>query len=287
MDGSARREIAVTHGIEYAVHDGVKLTGDFFRPKGAGLCPVLVAVHGGAFYKGNSKYFHDWGEWLALRGIAVFSINYRLVRGAENKYPAAITDVRSAVQFVRAESADMQVDPDRIGMMGASAGAYLTAMTALAHDAAPFAGRYPSDKHAKVAAGIKVAIPICGVYDMLTGWEHDQLTRPLDKTTEGFLGTTPMEDRQKYFEASPISYSTLKHSADVSFLVSWGTEDDVVDWSEQSMPLVKALKRANYFVRIVPVPAAPHFWIYGPVEEPHSPNEFFAPKLLRFLNERL
>ncbi|HEV8260489.1 MAG TPA: hypothetical protein VGQ19_07030, partial [Burkholderiales bacterium] len=70
-------------------------------------------------------------------------------------------------------------------------------------------------------------------------------------------------------------------------LVSWGTDDDVVDWRTQSLPLVTALKQAGYYVRIVPVQAAPHFWMYDPIEEPHGHAAFLAPKLLRFLGERL
>ena len=100
-------DVSLTEDIAYATHDGTRLMGDYLRPKTEEICPIVIAVHGSAFYKGNSKYFHNWGTWLAARGIAVFSIHYRLVKGTANRYPAAIADVRAAVQFVRGEAASL------------------------------------------------------------------------------------------------------------------------------------------------------------------------------------
>jgi acetyl esterase/lipase len=255
--------------IEYAVHDGSKLTGVFYRPEAARNCPVLVAVHGGAWKGGDAKQFQHWGPWFASRGTALFSIEYRLVQGERNRYPAAVDDVRAAVKYVRANASRLGIDPQRVGLIGASAGGHLSALVALT-------GETP----------VKVVVGVCGVYDLLAQWHHDQIARPRDQQAEIFLGVSPMENRQRYFEASPISYATV-HANKTSFLLSWGTDDDVVDWETQSQPFVTALKQAGYYVRIAPVPAAPHFWLYDPIDEPHSFAGFLAPKLWRFLSERL
>jgi acetyl esterase/lipase len=273
-------------GMQYAVHDGVSLTGDFYKPAGDAISPVIVAVHGGAWKVGDVTDFQYWGPWLASRGMAVYSIHYRLVRGEHNRYPAAVFDVRAAVQFVRANAKRLVVDPRRIALMGASAGAHLSALVALAGERPVFKAGYPNDPHKDTTTAVKAVVAAYGVYDLLAQWEHDQIARPHDQITEMFLGIRPTEDKFRYFEASPIAYTTT-HANTTSFLLTWGTDDDVVDWQTQSRPFLTALKQSGYFVRTVPVQGAPHFWMYAPIDEPHSHAGFVAPKILRFLREQL
>jgi acetyl esterase/lipase len=223
---------------------------------------------------------------LASRGIAVYCIKYRLVSGDRNRYPAAVLDVRAAVQFVRANAAELGLDSNRIALMGASAGAHLSALVALAGDRMPFKLGHPGDPYIDTGTNVNAVVAAYGVYDMLAQWEHDQIARPYDQIAEVFLGIRPTEDKFRYFEASPVAYTTT-HANGTSFLVCWGTDDDVVDWKTQSRPFVTALKQAGYFVRLAPVQGAPHFWMYAPIEEPHSYSGSLAPKVLRFLRERL
>ena len=272
-------------GVEYAVHDGVRMTGDLYKPDKTTPSPIVIAVHGGAWKVGDASDFQYWGPWLASRGIAVYSIEYRLVRGEKNRYPAAVLDVKAAVQFVQANAAKLGLDFTRIALMGASAGAHLSALVALAWGRLP-ALKVSGQSQPQTSASVKAVVAAYGIYDMLAQWEHDQIARPYDQITEIFLGVRPCDDRFSYFESSPISYATT-HANKTSFLLCWGSDDDVVDWRTQSWPFATALKQAGYFVRTVPVHAAPHFWMYAPIDEPGSYASFLAPKLLRFLKERL
>ena len=286
MSEEASYKVECDRGLEYAIHDGVRLVGDFYKPVDATTCPVVIAVHGGAWKVGDASDFQYWGPWLASRGIAIYSIEYRLVRGEKNRYPAAVFDVRAAVQFVRANAMRLGIDPNRIALMGASAGAHLSALVALAGERMPFKSGHPDDLHEETSTEVKVVVAAYGVYDMLAQWEHDQIARPYDQITEIFLGSRPTEDKFRYFEASPLAYATT-HANATSFLLTWGTDDDVVDWKTQSWPFVSALKQSGYFIRTVPVQAAPHFWMYAPIDEQHGYVGFVAPKVLRFLRERL
>ena len=72
-----------------------------------------------------------------------------------------------------------------------------------------------------------------------------------------------------------------------AFLLSWGTEDDIVDRASQSEAFLYALKQARFFVRTVVMQGAGHFWMSDPIEEPGSTTAHLAPRLLRFLAERL
>jgi acetyl esterase/lipase len=75
-----------------------------------------------------------------LRG---FAISYRLSKPGAKTFPGAVYDVKAAVQFVRANAARFGIDPDRIGLMGDSAGAHLAALVALCRRRAPVLDRVP------------------------------------------------------------------------------------------------------------------------------------------------
>jgi acetyl esterase/lipase len=286
MSGEASFRVECKRALQYAAHDGISLVGDFYKPAGATDVPAVVAVHGGAWKVGDAADFQYWGPWLASRGIAIYSIEYRLVRGEQNRYPAAVFDVRAAVQFVRANAKRLDIDPARIALMGASAGAHLSALVALAGEKPVFRAGYPDDAYRDTSTEVKAVVGAYGVYDMLAQWDHDQISRPNDQITELFLGVRPTEDKFRYFEASPLAHATTHNNA-TSFLLTWGTDDDVVDWKSQSASFLTALKQSGYYVRSVPVQGAPHFWMYAPIDEPHSYAGFVAPKVLRFLRERL
>ena len=122
--------VTVHNSIGYANHDGVELLGDFYLPKDAKAAPGLVAVHGGGWVAGVRGAFQYWGLYLAARGIAVFAISYRLATKTKT-FPEAVQDVLAAVQFVRGKAGAFGIDPARIGLIGASAGAHLAALAAL------------------------------------------------------------------------------------------------------------------------------------------------------------
>src|SRR4029077_18876268 len=64
-------------GVEYATHDGVRLSGDLYLPKAAGPHPAIVAIHGGGWQAGAPVGYQYWGPYLAGRGYGVFAISYR------------------------------------------------------------------------------------------------------------------------------------------------------------------------------------------------------------------
>ncbi len=279
-DGLARMmtEFAVETrtDIVFAEHDGMTLLGDLYRPKGRAKAPMLVALHGGGWQIGDRKFYRNWGGYLARHGYAVFATEYRLMKPGESTWPGVVCDCRAAVQFVRARATELGVDPDRIGLIGDSAGAHLAALVALAGDEPPFAGE------AAITTDVKVVIGFYGVYDMLAQWEHDQIARPLDPITEKLLDGPPMKSRKRFFEASPISYATVDKNK-TRFLLIYGREDDIVDPATQSERFLTALKQAGFFARTIVVPGAGHFWSVDPVEEPGSFGAYAGPKMLRFL----
>ena len=137
-------------------------------------------------------------------------------RQAGRQVKAAVYDAKAAVQFVRAKAAEFDIDPDRIGLIGDSAGAHLSALVALAGD--QFTSAYRDDAHAAVSSNVKAVVGFYGVYDLLAQWTHDLSSRPRDPIVEKFLGTAPTLNRRIYFEASPISYATVDRNQLRAFL---------------------------------------------------------------------
>jgi acetyl esterase/lipase len=281
--------VTVQADVGYVEHDGVKLSGDLYLPKGLDKAPLLIAVHGGGWQVGSPVFYRHWGPFFAKNGYALFAIRYRLSKPGAKTYPGAVYDVKAAVQFARANAAQLGIDPDRVGLIGDSAGAHLVSLVALAGDESAFSTDYRGDPHAATPANVKAVIGFYGVYDMQAQWMHDQITRPRDQITEKFLGVSPMQSRRTYFDASPLSYATVdkNEKTRTRFLLIYGTDDDIVDPQTQSVAFLTALKQAGFFARTIVVPGSGHFWASDPVEEAGSYGAQAAPQMLRFLQAGL
>lgn len=291
--------VRIRPDLVYAEHDGTRLIGDLYLPKARAKAPALVAIHGGGWQAGDRAYYKYWGPFLARHGYALFTIEYRL--GRAGVYPAAVYDVKAAIQFVRAKAVEFDIDPDRVGVMGDSAGGYLAAMLALAGD--QFTSAYRNDPNAGTPINVKAVVGFYGIYDMMAQWKHDVLaqqkndmlaqrnhdliSRPPDNITEQFLGVSPMQIERTYRESSPINYATMDRNQ-VRFLLIHGSRDDLVEPLSQSGAFLAALTQAGFFVRRIIIPGAGHFWASDPFENrSRSYGAMVAPQLLRFLGGSL
>ena len=101
---------------------------DIYLPNTTGPYPVIIAIHGGSFYKGdkNSSEINLIKSAALDRGYAFVSINYRL--SSEAKFPAQINDVKAAIRYVRVNAKRYNMNPREIGVIGNSAGGYLAAL---------------------------------------------------------------------------------------------------------------------------------------------------------------
>src|SRR6266542_1992554 len=110
--------------IEYANPDNQHLQLDLARPKtGKGPFPAVLCIHGGGFRAGSRKGYDGLCLKLAQEGYVAATASYRLA--PKHPYPSAIHDVKAAVRWLRANAAKYQIDPERIGVTGSSAGGHL------------------------------------------------------------------------------------------------------------------------------------------------------------------
>src|ERR1022692_4615374 len=115
-------------GIVYGEAGGEKLTMDYYPPEGPAPHPVAIIIHGGGYTRGTSKNMSEayCALFLAPAGYAVFSINYRLA--PKDPYPAMVEDVERAIRYIRHNAKQWKADPNRIALVGGSAGGYLSNM---------------------------------------------------------------------------------------------------------------------------------------------------------------
>ena len=106
---------------------------DLIYPKDAGKkYPCVVWICGGAWIQMDRSAHLAYLSNLAQQGFVVASVEYRTSN--EAKYPAPLQDVKAGIRYLRAHAERFCIDPDRIGVMGESAGGYLTCMAAQADD---------------------------------------------------------------------------------------------------------------------------------------------------------
>jgi dipeptidyl aminopeptidase/acylaminoacyl peptidase len=126
---------------------------------------------------------------------------------------------------------------------------------------------------------------MAGLFDLPARWRQDRIRRPPhEQMVEIYMGGTPMDDRRRYDEASPISHASEQNARGTNWLIAWGTHDEVSRPEEHSLALAHELRLAGALVRLAPLVGAPHFWdMESEVEERGSFSHDMAARLLAFL----
>lgn len=233
--------------VVYAHADGVPLRYDHYRPRRVdGPAPAVVLVHGGAWVRGDPSQAAGNALHFARRGIATVSISYRLAPA--HRFPAPLDDVRRGLRHVRAHAADLGIDPERIVLMGLSAGAHLALLAHLARGVPELAPDLPAElRH--VSEDVCAVLLHYGPYDLAR-------TRPfpdgLDPAGE-LLGPRRAEPAWVRL-ASPITHAA---HATAPVLLVHGTADTVVSHRE-SVRMHAALEQAGRAAALLLLDGAPH-----------------------------
>lgn len=117
--------------LVYGIAGDRELLGQWYRPKiptGTPM-PVVIQVHGGAWYSGDRFSGRYYNEALAAAGCAVLSIDFR--HGPDYQHPAATADVAASVRFIQRNSGRLDINPSGIALAGSSSGGHLALLAAL------------------------------------------------------------------------------------------------------------------------------------------------------------
>jgi acetyl esterase/lipase len=119
--------VKVTRSIAYGEHKRQRL--DICQPAGSEDAPVVIFFYGGAWRSGNKELYRYAGKALARRGYLAMVPDYRIY--PEARYPDFIEDGARAVGWVKDNARRFGGDPDKLFLMGHSAGAHIAAMLAI------------------------------------------------------------------------------------------------------------------------------------------------------------
>lgn len=196
---------------------------------GEGPFPVVVYFHGGGWLIGDKNHVQTQSvHRLLYAGYAVVSVNYRL--SDEAKWPANLYDCKAAIRFLRANGNKYQLDTERIGVVGNSAGGHMAALLGTTNGLPEFEDI--SMGWADYSSSIQAAFIWFGIYDFVN-WKQDfekAYGKPLPNIgAEAYMfGHSIQQVSQDMIDASPIVH--LSPSTTVPFYVEHGTGDHAVPW---------------------------------------------------------
>ncbi|MCX7007984.1 MAG: alpha/beta hydrolase, partial [Kiritimatiellaeota bacterium] len=182
-------------------HERQKL--DLYLPeKAEAPLPLLIWIHGGGWQNGSKEGCPPLRQGFVGRGYAVASLNYRL--SGDALFPAQIEDCKVAIRWLRAHAKDYNLDPERFGVWGSSAGGHLVALVGTSGDVKEFDVGANRDVSSCVQAVCDYYGPTdFTVFVTTPGYErHAGAEAPEGK----LLGGAVLENKAKAARANPITF---------------------------------------------------------------------------------
>src|SRR5713226_6974514 len=121
MTANGRYEIEVTD-VEYLRHGDKPLLARVFKPRGEGPFPLVIQLHGGAWFRGDRLSDTVMNEPLARSGVVVAALDFR--QPPDAAYPGSMMDISYAVRWLKSSGSEFRGRPDQVGLMGASSVAH-------------------------------------------------------------------------------------------------------------------------------------------------------------------
>lgn len=218
---------------------------DVYLPAGrnSATTKVIILIHGGGWSSGDKNDFATYIDTLKkrLQGYAIFNINYRLVSGANNLFPAQENDIKSAIEFIYNKRNEYHIS-DKFVLLGTSAGGHLSLLQAY---------KYISP------VKIKAVVDFFGPTDLIDLYNNPASIFAPPTLVAGVVGGTPSTHTTLYQQSSPINYvdmnspPTIILQGGVDFLVS----------PNQSVALKNKLALSGVVHQYVFYPTENHGWV--------------------------
>lgn len=211
--------------------------------------PLIVFLCGGGFTSQDRNVWIPELTWFAKRGYAVAAVDYSTQ--PHTRWPEQIIEVKTAIRFLRAHAEEFHILPDKIAIMGESAGGYLASVAALTGEA----GKWDVGDHLEVSSAVQAAVPWYPPADL------------------GKLGSARAGQ-----ESFPALTKKVTPAAP-PFLILHGTTDSMVP-AEQGEMLYSALETAGVPADLILVEGADH-------SDEHFIQPQIKEEILAFLNKYL
>ena len=211
----------VEQDVAYCKIDGQEILMDVHFPAAGGPWPGLVFVHGGGWSEGDKV---PLPVVPTDAGYLTVSINYRMYPAY--RFPAMIEDVKCAIRYLRAHANTYNLDPERIALIGHSAGAHLAALAGLTGESAGWdVGPYREQ-----SSQVQAVVPLSGPSDLAQSFPVE-----IQALIHNVFGPEQLAC------GSPVQYV---HPKAPPFLIVHGDADPVVP-VEQAHLLYDALVKAG------------------------------------------
>jgi alpha-L-fucosidase 2 len=231
--------------LVYGEADGQQLTMGYYAPKGPGVHPIAIIIHGGGYRRGDSKSGSEayCADFLAPAGYAVFSINYRLA--PKYPYPYMVYDVERAVRYLRHNAAKWDADSAKIALVGGSAGGFLSNMVGLLGAPGDPKAEDPVNHESAKAQAVVTLFA-----------QSSFATVPLNADVHSLLDPLIQQkgEAEALREASPITYVTKNAPP---FLLILGDKDEYIPFTEATNQQT-ALRNVGVECDIIRIPNGTH-----------------------------
>jgi acetyl esterase len=248
--------------IEFAKVAGIALKLDAQIPDGAGPFRAAILVHGGGWIAGDKQQYITYlFKPLADANFVWISINYRLA--PKFTFPAPADDVELAIRYIRKNAVKFKIDPDRIALIGESAGGHLVSYVG-ARDT----------KHE-----ITCVVSLYGIHDFVAAavqW------KPVPTELYQLLGIPQVDatNVSALVQGSPVTYI---HKGMPPYLLMHGSKDEDVPY-EQSVEMCKSMKAAGARCDMVTIEGGVHGMDHW---EPHPELLWYKKALVDWLTKTL
>ena len=183
-------KVRIERGVQFATVDGVQLTLNLYRPASVGLHPAIAVIYGGAWQSGAPTNDEMFSRYMAAQGYTVVALDYR--HAPQFRYPAQLEDIQTALSFIQTHAEVLEIDRQRIALLGRSAGAHLASLVAYGQSPVP----------------IRAVVNYYGPANLTEGYNEPPMPDPINvrAVLENFLGGNPDQVPQLYQDASPINH---------------------------------------------------------------------------------
>lgn len=225
-------------------------TLDVIRDDRFNIAPAVLYLHGGGWRSGDKAVDSQSRLWpVAQAGVIVISMNYRLL--PSGAYPAPVVDAKRAVRWVRRHGPGYGIDVRRVGIWGASAGAYVAMTAALSNGTTEFEQDGADTEESRIDA----VVDWFGPTDFTASLRRSPLEERLlgDPLEVDFLGGHPLDADD--VRAAGVHARITADSP--PFLIAHGDQDRITPIS-QSVTLHDALARAGASSTFITLGGAGH-----------------------------
>ncbi|NMM49701.1 alpha/beta hydrolase [Marinigracilibium pacificum] len=228
---------------------------DFYSPKNiSGKTPAILIVFGGGWKSGQKENLRPMAQRLATAGYVCVVPEYRL--SPEAIFPAAVYDLKEAIKWIKSESGNLNIDTNKIAVLGCSAGAQLATLVAVTPDNSKL-----ESPHSKIKFSTRVNAMVN--IDGIVAFIHPESEE--GKVAGEWLGGNQVEAHENWELASPLTHVDST-SPPILYINS-----SIPRFHAGRDDMIKILQQENIYFEVHTFDNSPHsFWHVNPWFEPTS-----------------